>query len=90
MIYDRRYPMRPTAAKGFDLFFQPHEAMRRAESSWIDGVLANGADEVVIDALSLVAPIQPGERMNLLEAPGPLERALTLIRRLRGGPPSSL
>lgn len=48
------------------------------------------ADEVVIDALSLVAPIQPGERMNLLEAPGPLERALTLIRRLRGGPPSSL
>ena len=49
MIYDRRYPMRPTAAKGFDLFFQPHEAMRRTESSWIDGVLANGADEVVID-----------------------------------------
>ena len=53
MIYDRRYPMRPTAAKGFDLFFQPHEAMRRTESSWIDGVLANGADEVVIDLTKL-------------------------------------
>jgi len=53
MIYDRRYPMRPTAAKGFDLFFQPHEAMRRTENSWIDGVLANGADEVVIDLTKL-------------------------------------
>lgn len=56
MIYDRRYPMRPTAAKGFDLFFQPHEAMRRTESSWIDGVLANGADEVVID-LNKLPPV---------------------------------
>lgn len=55
MIYDRRYPMRPTAPKGFDLFFQPHEAMRRAESSWIDGVLANGADEVVIDLRKIAA-----------------------------------
>ena len=69
MIYDRRYPMRPTAAKGFDLFFQPHEAMRRSESSWIDGVLANGADEVVIDLSKLppppsaaaMRPIQPTE-----------------------------
>lgn len=56
MIYDRRYPMRPTAAKGFDLFFQPHEAMRRTQSSWIDGVLANGADEVVIDLSKLPPP----------------------------------
>ena len=56
MIYDRRYPMRPTAAKGFDLFFQPHEAMRRTQSSWIDGVLANGADEVVIDLNKLPLP----------------------------------
>ena len=69
MIYDRRYPMRPTAAKGFDLFFQPHEAMRRTQSSWIDGVLANGADEVVIDlsklppppAAAAMRPIQPTE-----------------------------
>ncbi|MCC6141443.1 MAG: hypothetical protein IT389_12610 [Nitrospira sp.] len=56
MIYDRRYPMRPTAAKGFDLFFQPHEAMRRTENSWIDSVLANGADEVVVDLKKLPPP----------------------------------
>jgi len=55
MIYDRRYPMRPTAAKGFDLYFQPHEAMRRTESSWIDSLLANGADEVVINLTTLAA-----------------------------------
>ena len=29
MIYDRRYPMRPTAAKGFDLYFEPSEAVVR-------------------------------------------------------------
>ena len=62
MIYDRRYPMRPTAAKGFDLFFQPHEAMRRTESSWIDGILANGADEVVIDLTKL--PPAPPVRLS--------------------------
>ena len=33
MIYDRRYPMRPTAAKGFDLFFQPSDAVMRQSSS---------------------------------------------------------
>ena len=26
MIYDRRYPMRPTAAKGFYLYFNPADA----------------------------------------------------------------
>lgn len=57
MIYDRRYPTRPTAAKGFDVFFQPHEAMTRTESSWIDGVLANGADEIVIDVKQLAVPV---------------------------------
>lgn len=59
MIYDRRYPMRPTAAKGFDLYFQPHEAMRRTESSWIDGMLANEADEVVIN-LTKLATLKAG------------------------------
>ena len=51
---------------------------------------ADVPDEQVIDALSLAVPLQPDERMNLLEADGPIERALSLIRRLRGGPPSSL
>jgi len=47
-------------------------------------------DEQVIDGLSLAVPLQPEERLRLLEADGPLERALGLIRRLRGGPRSSL
>jgi hypothetical protein len=49
MIYDRRYPMRPTAAKGFDLFFQPAEAVIRQRSSFWDTLLANIKDELVID-----------------------------------------
>jgi hypothetical protein len=49
MIYDRRYPMRPTAAKGFDLFFEPGEAtIARRHSLW-DTLLANTDDELVID-----------------------------------------
>jgi len=49
MIYDRRYPMRPTAAKGFDLFFQPAEAVIDQPSSLWDRALANDKDELVID-----------------------------------------
>lgn len=49
MIYDRRYPMRPTAAKGFDLIFEPAEAVIPTKSSVLDGILANAKDELVID-----------------------------------------
>jgi len=49
MIYDRRYPMRPTAAKGFNLFFQPAEAVIKQRSSLWDTILANKKDELVID-----------------------------------------
>jgi len=49
MIYDRRYPMRPTAAKGFDLFFEPADAVVPQESSMLDDLLANTKDELVID-----------------------------------------
>ncbi len=49
MIYDRRYPMRPTAAKGFDLFFEPAEAVVKQRSSLWDTILANDTDELVID-----------------------------------------
>ena len=41
------------------------------------------SDEEVIDGLSLVLPLEPAERQELLEADGPVERALRLIRRLR-------
>lgn len=47
-------------------------------------------DEQVIDYLALAVPLQPAERMRLLETEGPAQRALLLIRRLRGGPPSQL
>jgi hypothetical protein len=49
MIYDRRYPMRPTIAKGFDLFFEPSEAMLVQRSSFWDTLLANEKDELVIN-----------------------------------------
>jgi Lon protease-like protein len=40
------------------------------------------SDEEVVDGLSLVIPIEPAERQDLLEADGPVERALRLLRRL--------
>ena len=49
MIYDRRYPMRPTAAKGFDLFFQPNNAVVKQSTGLWDTLLANTKDELVID-----------------------------------------
>ncbi|BFU91794.1 MAG: hypothetical protein NTAFB01_29810 [Nitrospira sp.] len=56
MIYDRRYPMRPTAAKGFDLTFQPSKAVIPMKSSMLDGVLANAKDELIIDLTKLNPP----------------------------------
>src|SRR6185437_7393048 len=49
MIYDRRYPMRPTAAKGFDLYFEPSDAVVKQRSSVWDTIFANTKDELVID-----------------------------------------
>jgi hypothetical protein len=49
MIYDRRYPMRPTAAKGFDLLFEPSQAVIKQRSSLWDRLLANDKDELVIN-----------------------------------------
>ena len=42
------------------------------------------SDEEVVDGLSLVLPLEPAERQELLEADGPVERALRLIRLLVG------
>jgi hypothetical protein len=55
MIYDRRYPMRPTAAKGFNLFFDPSEATVIQTHSFLDTVLANTTDELVIDLTKVVS-----------------------------------
>jgi hypothetical protein len=59
MIYDRRYPMRPTAAKGFDLLFQQPDAVIPVKSSWLDILFANSTDELVIDLAKLKAPEEP-------------------------------
>ena len=48
------------------------------------------SDEQLIDALSLAVPLDPAERQGLLEADGALERAASLIRRLRGGSRSTI
>lgn len=53
MIYDRRYPMRPTAAKGFDLLFEPADAVIQQQSSLLDTLFANTKDELVIDLSKL-------------------------------------
>jgi len=55
MIYDRRYPMRPTAAKGFNLFFDPSEATVIEQHSFLDTLLANTKDELVIDLTKVVS-----------------------------------
>jgi hypothetical protein len=55
MIYDRRYPMRPTAAKGFNLFFDPSEATVIQQHSFLDTLLANTKDELVIDLTKVVS-----------------------------------
>ena len=58
MIYDRRYPMRPTAAKGFYLYFDPADATIAQHNSLWDTLLANKDDELIIDLTkTLSAPI---------------------------------
>ncbi len=60
MIYDRRYPMRPTAAKGFYLYFYPAEATVTQRNSLWDTLLANTTDELVIDLTKTVpGPLVP-------------------------------
>lgn len=56
MIYDRRYPMRPTAAKGFDLFFEQPGAVIQVKSSWLDNLFANSTDELVLDLTKIKFP----------------------------------
>jgi hypothetical protein len=55
MIYDRRYPMRPTAAKGFYMYFDPAEATLPQRHSLWDTLLANATDELVIDLTKVVS-----------------------------------
>jgi hypothetical protein len=49
MIYDRRYPMSPTVAKGFDLYFERESVVLKQKTSFWDWLLANVKDELVVD-----------------------------------------
>jgi hypothetical protein len=56
MVYDRRYPARPTAAKSFDLFFEPEGAVVRKEYDFWDQLMGRVKDEMVIDLPILLRP----------------------------------
>jgi hypothetical protein len=64
MIYDRRYPMRPTAAKGFDLLFEPADAVIQQQSSLLDTLFANTKDELVIDLSKLAVSLPKTESVG--------------------------
>ncbi len=49
VVYDRRYPMRPTGPKWFDLHFEPGVAVVEQSHSMLDFLLGRETDEVVID-----------------------------------------
>ena len=69
------------------LLAQRRQQLERAVLSVYPGMRlppSDFSDEEVVDGLSLVLPLEPVERQELLEADGPLERALGLIRRLVG------
>ena len=57
MVYDRRYPVAPTAAKGFNLFFNPANAVIQHKSTWWEFLSGQKKDEVVID-LQKLPPMQ--------------------------------
>jgi len=59
MVYDRRYPMRSTAAKGIDLLFEQADVVIPQQSSLLDDILANTKDELVIDISKLKVPAVP-------------------------------
>ena len=49
MVYDRRYPTRPIAAKGFDLFFDPADVVIPQVATLWDQLMGRVKDEMVID-----------------------------------------
>jgi len=49
MVYDRRYPMRPIAAKSFDLFFEPPAVVIPDKDTFWDRLMGRVRDELVLD-----------------------------------------
>ena len=66
VVYDRRYPMRPTSPKWFDLHFEPEGAVVEQSFTVLDFLLGREKDEVVIDLgkLGLGLPVvkEQGEK----------------------------
>ncbi|MFO0700202.1 MAG: hypothetical protein U0236_13345 [Nitrospira sp.] len=60
--------MRPTAAKGVDLLFQPADAVIPLRNSLIDGIFANAKDELVIDLTKLESP-EPVTHLMCADSP---------------------
>ena len=56
MIYDKRYPMRPTGPKGFDLYFDDGAAVVHERPSLLDKLLGLERDELVIDLARVQGP----------------------------------
>ncbi len=56
MIYDKRYPMRPTGPKGFDLYFDDGAAVVEGKTSFVDKVFGLEKDELVIDLARVQEP----------------------------------
>ncbi|HZS11684.1 MAG TPA: hypothetical protein VFA38_05495 [Nitrospirales bacterium] len=53
MVYDRRYPLMPTAPKGFDVIFTPPTAVVEGRHGLWDRIWGREKDEVVIDLRKL-------------------------------------
>jgi hypothetical protein len=60
MVYDRRYPLMPTAPKGFDVLFTPPTAIVPQKPSLWDRMWGKQKDEVVIDLTKLKEPVPAG------------------------------
>ena len=56
MIYDKRYPMRPTGPKGFHLYFDDGAAVVEQRPSWMDILLGLEKDELIIDLSRVQEP----------------------------------
>ena len=59
MVYDRRYPMMPTAPKAFDLVFEPPGATVRQPMGLWQQLWARDKDELVIDLCRVPAVFPP-------------------------------
>ncbi len=68
LIYDRRYPTKPTTPKWFDLTFQPVEAVESRSTGFFQFLFGEEKDEIIIDLSKLghTLPVvwQPGEQQS--------------------------